>query len=360
MSDFSSLIFYLTSFSITGLLIKNTKYKKPNMLLVIIALSIPLLLATFREGVGTDYYNYLRSYNSVASISFKEYISSNFILELGHFIIRKGANLVNSYGLMLGIYASITVLFTYFTLKNHQEKISVALGLFLFLNIYFPMALNIMPQFAAISITMYALKYVFEKNIYRFIFFVFIASMFHTTALITIPIYFLWDKKEKKIVGKWKTISAILICTIVAFNYQLVIEHFTTIEFFGRYEIYSFENLRGQNRDLFLKIFLFIGILIFRKRLIKYDKRNELYILLLLFSVIIGFTGFTSPFVKRIGLYFEVTQIIMLPCIVRLFKTKDRLFINSLLFLYAVAYFTLVYYVWGHAHIVPYETYLFK
>jgi EpsG family len=357
MAEFSSLILYLSIFTISFLLISITSNeKKGSIVLVFIAISIPILLASFRYAVGTDYFNYMRAFNQARYISFTEYIDSNLIFEFGNFLVKKLAAFFNSYGVLLGIYSSLTIIFIYIALKEHKNKIPIGIGLFIFFCIYYPSSLNLMTQFVAISIVAFSLKYVFKKEFLKFSITLFIAALFHTTALIVFPIYFLWDKKKSDLANNWRITLSIIICVLIAFNYQTVLEYLSQIGNFQQYGTYAIENTRGENRDIYFKLLLLFIVILFRKPLIKYDKRNKLYILLILLALIIGMTGFTSPWVKRVALYFEVAQLFILPSIIQLFKTpKDRSVVYLGIYIYAIAYFILVYYLLGQAHVIPYN-----
>lgn len=358
MIEFASLILYLSSFafSIVLITIGTNEMKRGFSPLVIIALCIPILLATFRYGVGTDFFNYMRSVNSVGEISLKEYVESNLIFELGHFLVRKIAFTFDNYSLLLSIYSTMTIMIIYLAIKQHRNKVSIGVSLFLFLCIYYPFSLNIMPQFVAVSIIALSFKYVFKRNLIKFSVMVLAASLFHTTALIALPVYFLWDKKSEDMTSRWKVFVSIILSLIIAFNYQGLLESMSSIDLFDQYGMYAIENQRGQNRDIFLKLLLFGAVFLLRKPLIKHDKRNKLYILLILFNLILAITGFSSPWVKRAGLYFEVVQIFLLPSLIQLFfSRKDRMVVGLVVIVYAISYFTLVYYILGQSSVIPYK-----
>jgi len=359
MINFGSLLLYLSFFIFTILLINlNIKNKKANILVTTFALSIPIIFATFRYGVGTDFFNYINSMNQIGNLSIKEYINSNFLFEIGHYTIRKISSILNNYNLMFGLYASITLISIYTALMNHKNKVSLTLALFLYLCIYYPLSLNLMPQFAAISLVMISFKYVFSREFFKFSLLVFSASLFHTTALVAFLVYFLWNKKTDSLTNSWKVALSLFFCIFITLNYQTLITSMSQLDIFSNYETYASENNQGRNRDFILKILIVSIFVFFRKSLIKHDNRNKFYILLMVFSLIIGLTGFTSPWVKRIALYFEVVQIFLIPSLIYVFvHQRDRILIYLLVFMYGITYFTLVYYILGQANIIPYKFY---
>lgn len=354
-----SVILYIGVFIISvTILNKGIVDKKMFNIITIIALIIPILLATVRYNVGTDYFNYMREFNNVNNISFYEYLSSNGIFEIGNFTINKIANIFNNYTIVLAINSILALIPIYVSINNHinKIKISVAISMFIYLCIYFPLSLNLMTQFIAIGFVAIAYKYIFEKEPLKFTVMIFIASLFHTTALIILPIYFLWNKKKDRIISKWKVFVVILICLTIVLNYQVILQWVSNIGPFNDYAIYVEARTKGANKDIYIKLLLFIIVFIFRKKLIKIDKRNELYILLIGLNLIIGLTGYTSPWIKRIAIYFEITQIFILPSFINFMRNKrDRSIIVLIICLYSIFYFILVYYILRQANIIPYR-----
>ncbi|MYL30778.1 hypothetical protein GLW03_13255 [Halobacillus halophilus] len=358
MRDFTSLLLYLCVFIISALLISIGKKqnKKSFSPLTIIGLSLPILMAAFRYGVGTDYFNYMREFNQSKNVSILNYLQSNGVLEIGSFLINKLSVSINSYSFLLGIYSGLTLIAVYLSILEYKSKVPIGLSFFVFLCIYYPFSLNLMSQFLAIAIVAISFKYIFEKNVVKFITLTFIASLFHSTSLIMLPIYFFWNKKQDGLVNKWKIIIVIIISMFFAYNYQIVLESISQLKMFEQYDVYVDANKIGQNRDIFIKLILFVFVFLFRKQLISYDQRNKLYILLLLLNLIIGLTGFTSPWVKRVTLYFEIAQIFILPSIIYIFyPLKDRVIVMFGISIYAMSYFVLVYYLLKQANVIPYR-----
>ena len=357
-SSLDSLILYLLVFTIVALflVLDKNKYRIKFSMLVIIALSILIFISTFRYSVGTDYFNYKRAMDSQQNINLLNYIQENGIIEIGNYFTNKLGNLFNEYNVVLAIRAMLTVITIYIAIWSHKEKLSISIAMFLFMCIYFPMSLNLSTQFIAICIVAISYKYIFEKNIMKFILTIFIASLFHTTALLVFPIYFLWNKNKDISISKVRIILSILLCIFIVKNIRVILENISEIDIFSSYSVYSTVNVNGNNRDIYLKILLFLIVFIFKDALIKHDNRNRLYILLILFNLIIGLSGSSSPWIKRMGLYFEITQIFILPGFIKILKNnKEKNLVGYTICMYAIGYFTLVYYILRQANVIPYR-----
>lgn len=355
LGNFSSFVFYISVFSLSSILIYFGMIKK-NKILKLIALIIPIIVATLRYGVGTDYFNYMRNFKLSYNINLKEYIYENSILETGKFFINKIGQCFDSYLIVLLVSSSLVIIFIYISIIYHKNKISVSLSFYIFLCIYFPMSFNIMLQYIAVALVAISYRYIFEKNIFKFTLIILFAGFFHSTALMMFPIYFLWSKKNNDIVKNWKLILGIIIMIFIALNYQEILKVLSELSGMESYSIYVTDKYSGNNRDIYMKFLLFVGTLIFIKPLIRYDKRNKLYILFVIFNLIIGITGYTSPFVKRISIYLEVSQIFLIPCFVRICNNINiRKIVAYLVYIYPIMYFFLLYYLLGQANVVPYK-----
>ena len=356
MDNTTSLIFYIIIFIISSICIQIGEYEKKNRILIVIGLAIPIVVATIRYGVGTDYFNYLGIMKSTGAINLQKYIVENGFNEIGSYFSYRLGYLSGNYHSMLFLNASLTILPIYFALRREKNFFSISLGFLLFLFIYFPTSFNIMMQMMALSFFTLSFKYIFERKFYKYIFVILCASMFHSTALVCMPLYLLGDTDKVNKFLNFKYMIAIIIGIFVFLNIEHILIALGEIDTFSSYGMYATKDSSGGNRDLLVKIMLFMIVFLFRKNLIKYDKRNALFILLLFFNVLIGFTGIFSPFIKRLGYYFEVVQIYILPMLVRVSKNKrERALYGMLIILYAIALFILVAYILRQGNIIPYR-----
>ncbi|EGP5672508.1 hypothetical protein DSH57_13195 [Enterococcus faecium] len=69
-----------------------------------------------------------------------------------------------------------------------------------------------------------------------------------------------------------------------------------------------------------------------------------------------GITGFISPFIKRISIFFDIVQILLIPKIAILASSKNNKYLMLFfVYLFGVTYF-IVFYVWlGFSGVIPYN-----
>lgn len=354
MTNLESLIFYVVLFSISTYFIflsNRTKQKTKKNVFVIIGLAIPILISELRYDVGTDFDTYVAMYDSIEGFS-----TSN--VELLFLVISKMAMFLGNIQYMFAIYSALTIIFVYKSLEYNKNKYSLSLTFFLYLFLHFAISLNIIRQALAVAIVFFSYRYLVEKNFNKFIFWILIASISHITALIFLPMYFIVPKDEEKL-GKFQRIQviAIIIIMFVVFNFNELLQYITNFSMFDKYIVYTNE-VSGQKKSLILKLLLLCVFLCFRKQLIAYEGKNNIYIIIFIIGVILEFTGLFSAFIKRIAMYFSISEIYLISCSPKIFKKKDRNIVLLAIIFYAITIFIIAFYIKGQSDIIPYKTIL--
>ncbi len=353
MDNFSSLIFYIVIFLFSAFLLNNkTKYKK---LTVYLGFAILVIVASFRYMVGTDFLTYTRSISYYGDMTWNEFFSLSLLEDFGNKLYTRLTYQIGGYKLFFGTSALITILPIYLLVKYNFQRIYIGLSFVYFLLFFYPASYNIVWQYIAAGITFYSLKYIFSGNLIKFILLILLAFLFHKSAIVFLPIYFLWNHRENKIANLSIIIPTLLIVVIMVLNYSLFIELFSTIKVFEEYGAYAIGQDRGANRDFFVYLFMFIIFFIFLKKLRKIDERNMLFLIIFLISVLIGITGFYHPQVKRIAIYYQLPSMILIGYLPMLFVKEFRFFITLSISIMAIMFFIVTYYIIGSAQIFPYR-----
>ena len=166
LTNSASIVFYLLFFTLLILFSYLGFYKK-NKVCVVLAILLPVLVASFRFNVGTDYAAYYEMYNQVSNESYGEVMSR---LKTGAseplilLLISLCGNVLFGHWLFFAAFAFITSLFLYLSFNKFDKKKSWLLysGAMLIL---FPLSFNAMRQIAAISVITYVLmNIIFDKK----------------------------------------------------------------------------------------------------------------------------------------------------------------------------------------------------
>lgn len=355
MENILSFILYITVYLISAVLMTRS-IKKNRKILFIIALTIPIIFASLRYYVGTDYENYHYTYISYSHIPIKEFFK-NGLNNLGLFVIVKIANIIGGEKVYFGICALLIYLLFVLGIKKSYSKNSLFLLIFLFLMQPFTVGLNIIRQTIAVSISFVNFENIYSKNFKKFLLLLFLAISFHTTAIVTLPMYFLYSKNSRQSYS-WKSILIVLISIILFSNIQYFFPMLSSLSFLGKYSSYlSSTTTVGSNTSLLLKLMIIAFILLFKKRLEQHDEKNAFLILLLVISLCLELTGFFSAFIKRLSMYYySIPSILLLsqiPIIAKNSRNKLALYLGIIT--YAVLLFLISYVILKQSNIIPYR-----
>ena len=351
-----SLLFYIGTFSISTFFMTIAdinKTKSGKRLFAFLGLLIPIIIFGLRYNVGSDYESYMYMYNKYCGEPLK-YLIFTRKLEIGFVFIIKIAYFFGQPQLLFAIFSTSTMLLIYRNIINNKEKCSVSLAWFLVLFLYSMSALNIIRQMLAVAIIMNAYKYIWERKPKKFVIAVCIASMFHITALLFLPCYFINyrdNSKKQKILRKIIVIFVILI--IIFFNVFMNV--LTDIDSFERYKGYN-QVVVSNNYTFFMKLAVLAVLLLLRKKMCNYNEKNKLYYFFLIIDLMLYATGFISPFIKRISLYFGISEIFVISQIPKIMKKKSEKNVTILTIVgYSIGMFVITVYVLKQSNMIPYQ-----
>jgi len=359
LSNLGSLIFYTLMYSFSAFLIYYGYLFRINKIFVLAGLLIPIFIAAFRYDVGSDYMNYLLRFIYAKNSTWNKLLI-NFInvFEFGDLFLRKTVSLFGERVLYFGVTATIIIIPFHNAVKKQYRKISIGICFFLFFTNYFTLSLDRMRQMMAVSIIFWGLKYVFSGNAGKYFLVAIAAASVHTSALIALPIYFLWDNKKKH-VSFLVIIVLFIIGIMLIMNVENIISHIVQYNYFSRYLRYAIDDKfyagSGFNILSLRWVLLCIIIIIHGKRLIKFDSKNELFILFIVISAILGIAGFRSPLIRRNLLYYEISHIILLANLPQLYKQDAKQIVILIIIAYSVILFVFTYYFIGSSDIIPYK-----
>ncbi len=342
MGNVTSLIFYVISFVISCLLYKL--YNKHNKkIFLLLSFLIPFVIGGFRYYVGTDYENYINLYNNHISV------------DIGFNIISYIARMFGDYKIVFIIYNSLTLIFTFLGIKN-LYKSKRALAYFIYLFVFYTTSFNAMRQMLAVSITFFAYKYINEKKLLPYCLFLVLAFCFHNSSILALLLYPILTTKNNKI----KALSIIALVAGVAF-YQEIIRWFSSFAYFNHFEMYTeyTGELSFNNLSFYLELMIFVYILIFRKKLFENDENNSRYLYIYLIGIVLTFSGFFNPYIKRIAISFNISSIILLASIPSVQKnSKYKLLNYVIIIVICFMRFMISAYFLKQGNIIPYNFFI--
>lgn len=270
-------------------------------------------VAVCRIANSNDYWGYVEMFSLIAQ---GRHVSSEF--GFNYFVLLMQA--IFGREQYLPIFGAISLITIFFFLKALYDQSEWFVGtLFLFLmNGFYFSSFNSIRYYLVLAIAVYSMKYVLRGEYGKFILCILAAATFHKTVLVVIPIYLAvkW-LSEKKLKWYHYVIGAVCVLSLV-FGREL----YRRIIFFF-YKFYE-DSVFDTVRYSYTNIGKCLGTLVLSgvcyRTALKEDVRNRFYFFLNLVGLVTYTFGAFIPEVSRIGYYFTIGQIFLIPHLLRSMK----------------------------------------
>ena len=331
------LVFYISELWILLIGYIETNARSRRALLTISAL-IAIYFSAFRNGLGTDYKEYLAKLQTSVDLDIESNIEPLFRI-IGNIVIDTNLSPI----FFFAICSIVTVYFIWNYLDNKNNKFA-GLSIIIFLSLpglYFN-TFNVVRQYFSVAIFLYSLKYIQSKQVLFYLLCIAIASMMHTSAIILIPLYFALNKQFSIKVY----ILFIIALIVAAYSLDPIL---STIELLSnRYSVYLITEEEARSSTITILCVLLL-IIFWSKEKISNRKNAtiespymtmtvNMFILYTVFSVL----TFINFYFYRLTLYFGASVCVMMPYILyRIFNNKMSVTIVCLIFSF-VYFFTFI------------------
>ncbi|RKQ33501.1 EpsG family protein [Oceanobacillus halophilus] len=290
---------------------------KPNKLLVFGGLTSLVLISGFRSGIG-DTFNYR---NIFEDNDFTwEYVTSEKDIGFGFLqMLIKNYISDNSQALIF-ITAFITNLLIIFVFYKYSRLVELSLYVYITGGLFL-VSMNGIRQLLAAAIAFTAIKFLIEGKFIRYAFIIGFASLFHQSALILLPMFFLVRFKAWSKV----TIALVLLAVIAVIGY----EYFSTILFTAledtQYSNYDNFSEGGANilRVAVEASPLFVAFL-GRKKLRSIFPESDYIVNMALIGLVFMVISTEQWIFARMSIYFQLYQLILISWLPKLFRYKDQ------------------------------------
>ena len=343
---------------ILGLLIfctGTTSFKKK--IYIVIAYTSIFLVAGLRDvSVGTDTSMYQGIFSRMPDMTFGTLFSSR--MEIGYTLINKILSIFTGQPQAITLLSSAIIVFG-FAIFVYRNSNNVTVSTFLFLTLFFFAAsINTERQFIAVMLVCNSFYYLKNAQIKAFIILILLASQFHISSIIFLPILALRRVKPN-------TFNFILIgVTSIFLGAILMYSNYIIMDLLGQYQVYIgtrfFENkaVYGTMLIWICQLLLACTSVYFlaqnKYKLVKGEREELFYLsLFMVFSVVMGLISTKLFIFERMTYYFGVFMIILIPKVLKEFK-KSGLLLNMFMFCLLTYYY---YYMLnsGTEGIVPYK-----
>ena len=193
---------------------KNNTNKSKKVLSKYIIFFILFLVMGLRYGIGQDYFF---TYKPVFETILRNGNYNN--IEFGFVLLNKIIQFfTNDY---IWIFIVTSFIFVCFVLKSiYDQSVNIAMSIFIMIcDCFYFYAMNVVRQSIVIAIFIYAIKYIQEKNLKKYLLFLLVASTIHKIALIFIPVYFI---SQIRIDKKLFVFLSVVIYTLIPFVFKIL------------------------------------------------------------------------------------------------------------------------------------------
>lgn len=305
--------------------------------------------SAIRDGIGSDYDSYLRH------IELIQYGENNY-MEIGFIKMVELLEKINSDPRFVIIVFSVLTCFFYIK-AIYSQSTDVFISIFIFLSWgYYFFTFTTVRNYFALSLVLFSIKYLYEEKHFYFLSGVIIASLFHKSALICIPLYYLARRK-------YRIKYFLIICVALIGICWVLKSPIRTLMFmvYPQYEGSVYDDGTISYLNVLKALLIIILSILFKKTFLN-DDLSRFFFNLNLFSLVFYLGMYWTPEASRIGFYMNATSMFLIPRIVSGIenkKTKSILAMLLCIFSLVLFYMLCISFSSPTIRLLPYETWLF-
>ena len=281
-----------------------SKYK--NIRLTGLGFFLLSAFAALRYDYGNDYNSYRRAYDAIRSgeSMFKNEILYGFLNKISP-----------SFHILIAITAIFFVWVVYRLVKKQLIGVYQGMAVLIFvINPYlFLMNLSAIRQCIAMCIFIIATKYIQERNVVKYLLLILLASMFHTSVLVLLPVYLFVNDRPMSKLQTFILVAGMLILLFEGAAFTNLVETGLLILDDSNYTYYFSSGSTNSLRATLLTGVYFVYVSINLPNLKGYKLIcGKLYLI----GSFLGMLAVHLSMLTRIQMYFDIFSIIAIPAII--------------------------------------------
>ena len=292
-----------------------------------------LLIVALRYNVGTDYKLYRSNYNNKYA---------TMLSQIGKTDASIGADLVSiisrfiydDYATWFALMAVFAIVPCGWLISRECASPCLSTVLFIVLGCWHT-SFNIVMQCASIGVLALGYRFLRDRHFLRWCIICVIASVFHITALIMIPVYFLAAPQIS-----WKRVLFLIAVGLaIAVMYDELFALMARLS--GESMSESVDSSFGANRLNIFRVLVNCAPAIMATAMLRYYDSNDRQFCLLynmsLFNAVLNVGTMNSAYLNRFALYTIFYNVLFVPYLVKPFKRRTRVFVwTAMIILYTI------------------------
>lgn len=276
-----------------------------------LALLIPLILRDI--SVGTDYVVYRDVFETIVKNGADERVVAWLGLPFIYLIQYVAPLISDNYVIFYSFLSFLSLMFLYASVLRSKNP-WLSLLLFICFCLYFQM-FNQMRQLLAICILLYSVRYAISRELAKFLLLVGLAAVFHTTAVLFLPVYIFAKSK----ITRRNLLLYLFIGIALAISFTSILSIIALTNYGAVYLNTSYDRtfLLNTIQNFVVRLILLVLCLAYAKRTIaKYPEAIYYYNIVIYCTLLQILTIYSSLF-GRLTTMFFVAYIILIPLIIR-------------------------------------------
>lgn len=304
---------------------KPTLMKKCIYITVVFAFM--LYITFFRYGLGNDYYSYIYIMRQVNSASFLEIFSLGY--ETGFIILTKLITIfTTNTDILFMIYGLVILLPTAYAIFRYSENLWMSTMLFISLT-FFYCSLNFIRQSIAFAIILLAYRHFKEGNHFRVMLFIFLASLFHSTVIVLIPIYLL--SVAIRVTKLSVAIYGLFFAIIYFFSWQILDIAIVILPQYKNYINLNF--IQNGFNPVYIILPTIVMLLALAAHFTgygkAYPKESSIFTSFAMYNFFIWLISTKHFVLERFSMYVYIMMIFFLPSIATYYKKKLQIYLHE-------------------------------
>ncbi len=294
---------------------------------VICVFVVMYLISVLRYGLGNDYYSYVYIFGQIRDTNGLDLFNCGY--EPGFVLLTKLITLFTANtDIMYGIYALAILIPTAYAIFRYSENIWMSTMMFISLT-FFYCSLSFIRQAIAFAIILIAYRYIKERNHVMVLLFIFFGCLFHTTAIILIPMYLLAVLiKPTKIT---LAVYTVLFALVYIFSWQILNLAVIILPQYKNYINLSFVQ-KGYS-PIYLIVPAIIMLIAVAAHLTgygkAYPKQSAVFTNLAIFNFFIWLVSTKHFVIERFSMYSYIMMIMFIPSVVTYYRKKLQIHLHQ-------------------------------
>ncbi len=283
-----------------------------------------------RYGIGTDYFNYESIYNVLHDTDFSDYWSAHsdgigyYYVEVLYYVLN---TIMPSYVMLQWLLITIICVVICLALREYYGQINYAYAFFIYLSTQFIFAMNATRFSVGLCFILLSYIALAKGRDIRFFLFVLIASLFHTSALFCLPLYFLKEYKYRY-VNRIRNIIVLFFILLFPFLTQYLFDFAANLVVFARYfatSMYSISaDVEGGFMWLIHVIPVILPLILFCRKEIFCSSDSSIYFRICLMEIPFRMLGQYNTWFTRYTRCSQIVLVVFIPLILSRIENKQK------------------------------------